>query len=257
MMRAVIIAAGFGSRLSQISDSKPLTKVRGVPLIEWSIRQARSSGIEQFTVVTGHQAKRLEQELALIATRIGIDIDTVRVSDWSKPNGYSVMAGAAAGNTPFLLMMGDHIFASDILERLVKEPLNDCGVVLAVDRRLSHALIDPEDATWVETDKGASIRAIGKHIKFYDAVDCGAFLASGELADAIAEAIASGAPGSLSDGMQRLADKGRARTMDIGESWWIDVDDPRSLAQAEAQMPAQIDRAFAGAQVENVKAQAG
>ena len=33
--------------------------------------------------------------------------------------------------------------------------------------------------------------------------------------------------------MQRLADAGRAATMDIGEAWWIDVDDPRAHAIAE------------------------
>jgi len=260
-MRAVIIAAGFGSRLNPISDSKPLVKVRGVPLIEWSIRQAKCAGIAHFTVVTGHQAARLEQELVRIASRLGVEIDAVRVADWSRPNGYSVMAGAAAnaeaGVAPFLLMMADHIFGSDILANLVRQPLDDCGAVLAVDRRLSNPLVDPQDATWVETGESASIQAIGKHITQYDAVDCGAFLANSELADAIARAIASGAPGSLSDGMQCLADRGRARVMDIGESWWIDVDDPRSLGQAEAQMPAHIHRGSGAAMADDARGQAG
>ncbi|RZI39150.1 nucleotidyl transferase, partial [Herbaspirillum sp. HC18] len=33
-MDAVIIAAGYGSRLASLSPSKPLTPVCGVPLIE-------------------------------------------------------------------------------------------------------------------------------------------------------------------------------------------------------------------------------
>lgn len=256
-MRAVIIAAGFGSRLSDISDCKPLAKVRGLALIEWSIRQAKRAGITQFTVVTGHQATRLEQELSRIAPRLGVEIDAVRVDDWSRPNGFSVMAGAAAENAPFLLMMADHIFASDILERLTRQPLDQCGVVLAVDRRVDHPLIDPEDATWVETGECASIRAIGKRITRYNAADCGAFLASAELVDAIEQAIATGAAGSLSDGMQWLADRGRARAMDIGESWWIDVDDPRSHYQAETQMPAEIDAGAGEVQDTQAREQAG
>jgi hypothetical protein len=40
--------------------------------------------------------------------------------------------------------------------------------------------------------------------------------------------------------MQRLADQGRAATMDIGASWWLDVDDPRAHALAEAEAPAQL-----------------
>ena len=55
------------------------------------------------------------------------------------------------------------------------------------------------------------------------------------LEQAIGAAIAEGKAGSLSEGMQRLADAGRAATMDIGSAWWLDVDDPRAHALAEEQ----------------------
>ncbi len=239
-MRALILAAGFGSRLSERSVSKPLAKVRGKSLIELSIQQAIRAGVTSFTVVTGHQAARLEQELAQIAAKLAVPIAPVRAEDWSLPNGYSVMAGAQHCDAPFLLMMADHIFASDILERLILQPLDNCDAVLAVDRRTTYPLIDAEDATWVKSDASGAIRAIGKTITTYDAVDCGAFLANQNLSAAIKQAIAQGKPGSLSDGMQMLADQGRARVMDIGESWWLDVDDPASQDLAEAQMPVDI-----------------
>jgi len=55
-MDAVIIAAGYGSRLASLSPSKPLTPVCGVPLIEIGIRQAMSAGVTRVVVVTGHKA---------------------------------------------------------------------------------------------------------------------------------------------------------------------------------------------------------
>ena len=55
-MDALIIAAGFGSRLRDLSDSKPLTPVAGVPLIELGVRQAHAAGAGRVTVVTGHEA---------------------------------------------------------------------------------------------------------------------------------------------------------------------------------------------------------
>ncbi|HEY6869166.1 MAG TPA: hypothetical protein VI199_05350, partial [Novosphingobium sp.] len=64
---------------------------------------------------------------------------------------------------------------------------------------------------------------------------------------AIAAAIAGGAAGSLSDGMQRLADDGRAATMEIGGAWWMDVDDPRAHALAEQLAPRHLAEWFAGA----------
>lgn len=243
-MDAVIIAAGFGSRLRDLSDSKPLTPVAGVPLIELGVRQAHSAGAQRIVVVTGHEAARVEAFLADLSRRSGIAIVTARVDDWSRPNGYSVIAGAAQvaalGGRDFLLMMADHIFSGEILTRLAQQGAASRGVTLAIDRQIDSPLIDPDDATWVETTADGRIRAIGKTISTYDAVDCGAFLATPELPAAIAEAIAAGKSGSLSDGMQRLADQGRAATMEIGTAWWMDVDDPRAHALAEAEAPVQL-----------------
>lgn len=235
-MDALIIAAGFGSRLRELSESKPLTPVAGVPMLELGVRQARKAGVERVVVVTGHQAIEIEKFLPALSDRVGIPVISERVLHWSTPNGHSVMAGAARISGDYLLMMADHIFADGILERLARQGTKSRGVTLAIDRRLDNPLIDPEDATWVKTDADGRIEAIGKTITDYDAIDCGAFLATPELAAAIRAAIASGAAGSLSEGMQRLADAGRAATMDIGDAWWIDVDDPRAHALAEEEL---------------------
>ena len=245
-MDALIIAAGYGSRLADISPSKPLTPVCGVPLIEIGIRQAMIAGVTRVVVVTGHRAELVEMALAGIAARLGIEVVPVRLSDWSTPNGHSVMAGATRCEGDYLLMMADHMFEADILARLLAEGAPDRGVTLAIDRRIDNPLVDPDDATWVRMDDAGRIRAIGKTITPYDAVDCGAFLATPELAAAIREAIAAGKPGSLSDGMQVLADKGRAATMDIEDAWWMDVDDPRAHALAEELAPWHLSQSLAG-----------
>jgi 1L-myo-inositol 1-phosphate cytidylyltransferase len=243
-MDALIIAAGYGSRLSSLSPSKPLTPIAGVPLIELGVRQARAAGAQRVVVVTGHEADRLEASLPGISARAGIAIDAERIADWSKPNGFSVMAGAARISGDYLLMMADHIFSAEILAGLARQGSPDRGVTLGIDYRIDSPLVDPDDATWVKHDRDGRIEAIGKTIPEYDAVDCGAFLATPELARAIAAAAALGKPGSLSDGMQLLADQGRAWTMNIGDAWWIDVDDPRALALAEAQAPAELPELY-------------
>jgi 1L-myo-inositol 1-phosphate cytidylyltransferase len=239
-MDALIIAAGFGSRLREVSESKPLTPVAGIALLELGARQAAAAGAERVVVVTGHRADEVEAFLPGLSQRAGVPVVPARVDDWSKPNGFSVMAGADQIDGDYLLMMADHIFTSEILAQLAQKGSETRGVTLGIDRRITSPLIDPDDATWVETDERGFIRAIGKTIPTYDAVDVGAFLATPELGRAIAAAIADGKSGSLSDGMQRLADAGRAATMDIGEAWWLDVDDPRAHILAEAEAPAQL-----------------
>lgn len=243
-MDALIIAAGFGSRLSSLSPSKPLTSIAGVPLIELGVRQAKAAGARRVVVVTGHEADRLEAALPAISIRAEIAIEAERVADWSKPNGFSVMAGAARISGDYLLMMADHIFSAGILTGLAAQGAPQRGVTLGIDYRVESPLVDPDDATWVKHDADGRIVAIGKTLTDYDAVDCGAFLATPELAEAIRAAVDEGKSGSLSDGMQRLADEGRAWTMDIGSAWWIDVDDPRALALAEAQTPTELPEIY-------------
>ena len=250
-MDALIIAAGYGSRLREISDSKPLTPVAGMPLLELGVRQAVAAGVERVVVVTGHQAVEIEKFLPVLSARVGIPVVSERVLHWSTPNGYSVIAGAERiakmGGGDYLLMMADHIFEASILTRLVKTGTKSRGVTLAIDRRIDSPLVDPDDATWVKLDADARIEVIGKSLPEYDAVDCGAFLATPELAAAIKAAIAVGKEGSLSDGMQRIADAGRAATMDIGQAWWLDVDDVRAHALAEAEAPRHLPEIYATA----------
>jgi choline kinase len=244
-MDALIIAAGYGSRLRDIADSKPLAPIAGVPLLELGVRQARAAGVERVVVVTGHHAIEIEKFLPSLSARVGIPVVSERLQHWSTPNGYSVIAGAARIEGDYLLMMADHIFSPGILDRLARTGTKSRGVTLAIDRRTDNPLVDPDDATWVKTDADGRIEVIGKNIPEYDAVDCGAFLATPELARAIQTAITQGKSGSLSDGMQLLADAGRAATMDIGQAWWMDVDDPRAHALAEAEAPARLKEIYA------------
>jgi 1L-myo-inositol 1-phosphate cytidylyltransferase len=224
-MNCLIIAAGHGSRLRAISPSKPLTPVAGVPLIEHVIRAAAAGGASAFTIVTGHEATRLE---AFLATLADFSIRTVRVADWDLPNGHSVLAGAAAIAGDYLLAMSDHLFDPAIVRRLIAAPA--AALTLAVDRDLAGPLLDLDDATKVETGAGGAIVRIGKTLETYDAIDTGLFRATSGLAAAI------GAGGSLSEGVQRLADAGRAATIDVTGLRWLDVDDAAALARAEAML---------------------
>ena len=224
-MDCLIIAAGHGRRLRAVSPSKPLTPVAGVPLIERVIRAAAAGGAGRFVVVTGHEAERLEAFLATLPFAIA----PVRVADWDLPNGHSVLTGATRISGDYLLMMADHLFDPAIVRALIAAPA--APLTLAVDRDLAGPLLDMDDATKVETGPGGAILRIGKQLDHYDAIDTGLFRAT----PALAEAIGAGG-GSLSEGVQRLADRREAMTLDVTGLFWLDVDDPAALARAETQL---------------------
>lgn len=231
-MHALIVAAGYGSRLRAVSPSKPLTPVAGVPLIERVLLAAHDGGATGFTVVTGHEGEALERHLALAANRYGLPIRCVATGDWSRPNGFSVLSGAdVIGPGRHLLMMADHLFEPSLVAHAIAAPA--AALTLAVDRRLDNPLVDLDDVTRVRT-AGDRIVAIGKHLPDYDCFDCGVFAVDGRFHAALRDSIAAGGSGSISAGVETLAATGDAAVVDIGNAWWLDVDDPRALEQAEA-----------------------
>ncbi len=236
-MHALIVAAGYGSRLREVSPSKPLTLVNGIPLIERVLRAAIAGGVSGVTVVTGHEADRLERHLALAAATLGVPIRCIRTGDWSLPNGHSVLTGAdAIGAHRHLLMMADHLIDPALVARVAAAP--DAALTLGIDRRLDNPLVDLDDVTRVRTD-GDRIVAIGKQLPDYDCYDTGVFAVDARFHDALRASIAAGGAGSISAGVEALAAQGAARVVDIGNAWWLDVDDPRALTQAEAAVSAQ------------------
>lgn len=64
-MRAIILAAGRGTRISKHIDNTPkcLVPVYGVPLIRYTVDLLRSKGIHEIAVVTGYGAELVEKVL--------------------------------------------------------------------------------------------------------------------------------------------------------------------------------------------------
>lgn len=232
-MQGLIIAAGQGTRLRGVAPSKPLAEVGGAPLIEHVARAAVAGGVNELVVVTGYRPEPLEAFLGQMGARLRIDLRTVRNPDWPGANGLSVLAAAPFLTGDFALLMSDHLFDPAILAGVIAERPPGAALTLAVDRRIDNPQLDLDDATKVELD-GERIVRIGKTLNAYGAVDTGIFVAGPALFEALDRALAEGGTGSLSEGVQRLADRGLAAAWDCGDRWWLDVDDEAAFAKAQA-----------------------
>lgn len=233
-MKCLIIAAGQGSRLRSIAASKPLARIAGLPLIEHVVRRAADGGATEFVVVTGYEPEPLEAFLGGLADRSGVPIQIVRNDDWTRPNGVSVLAAQAHLDSDFVLLMSDHLFDPEILSDMIAADRSGAALTLGADHEVDNPLLDLDDATKIELGEGGRIRRIGKILAHYDAIDTGIFIATPALPDALRSSLAAGGTGSLSEGVQALADSGCAFTHDIGGRWWLDVDDEAAFAKAEA-----------------------
>lgn len=235
-MQALILAAGKGTRLSALGPSKPLIPLHGRPLVFHVIERLEKAGAEEFVVVTGHEAETVEAALRDYVEETGLEIRTVRNPEFEEPNGLSVAAARGCMDGPFLLCMCDHLMGPSIIRELAAELVPSGQLVLAVDRRLDNPDVDLDDVTRVRTE-GGRIVDIGKGLADFDAFDIGLFLADAALMDAVEAVREAGEAPSLSAAVRRMAAAGYAHVYDIGDRFWIDVDDERAYRLAEERIP--------------------
>ena len=234
-MKCLIIAAGRGTRLSSRGDSKPLIPLLGLSLIERVILTAKKSGLTDFYVVTGYNGEKVRQYLDRFSQSRNINITHITNEEWENGNGISVLKAKKLLNENFILLMGDHIFDESMLARLKNERIAGDEVMLAVDYNIeTNRLVDVDDVTRVLVEDNM-ISDIGKNIKKYNAYDTGIFLCSPAIFSAIEESLDND-DSSLSGGIRVLAGKGKAKTFDIKDDYWIDVDDEKTYKLAEKKL---------------------
>jgi choline kinase len=240
-LKALIIAAGQGQRLSGLCASKPLLPVCRQPLIDWVIGGLQKTGIKEVIVVTGHNRERLEEHLRTAFPPGEVSLTLLYNDQWQKENGLSVVRARPLIKEPFFLLMSDHIFDPAILDLLQRAELKQDEIILAVDSRVkNHPYADLNDVTRVKVENG-KIKNIGKGLEDYNAFDTGVFLCQPVLFEALEESQKRAGDFSLSAGVRILAARGQARAADIGGRFWIDVDDPKALDRAESFLKTGVD----------------
>lgn len=232
---AVILAAGRGVRLRAGGEElpKPLREVAGKTLLERAITTLARAGMRRVIVVVGYMGEKIREAIATNArlSALGISIELAQSLGEDKAHGASVLAVEGLIDGPFLLAMCDHVYDVELASAAASADMSQASLWLCVDRRLDE-IYDMDDATKVKTD-GDHILEINKQLPVFDAVDCGVFAVGLPLLTALRSLWDATGDASLSDGVLLLAERGQARTIDIGTAFWQDVDTPGALARAE------------------------
>lgn len=109
-MKAVILAAGKGTRMGQLTRDmpKPMIPVAGKPVIEHIIRHIMRAGVTEFVVVTRYLGEKIEDYLG-DGAEIGARIEYVRQSERYGTGAALLMAREMAGSEPVIMTYGDII----------------------------------------------------------------------------------------------------------------------------------------------------
>jgi 1L-myo-inositol 1-phosphate cytidylyltransferase len=227
---AVILMAGSGSRLVAGGHvlPKPLIQIAGRAVFSYMVDALQRPEIETVHVVTGRNSEALVGGLKPLIPA-GMKLNPIHNPEWKKQNGISVLTAKPHLQSPFLLVMGDHLFGPLIVDLAIRE--SDPSVLnVAVDRKID-TIFDLDDAMKIKTS-GDRVTAIGKDLKDYDAIDTGLFVCPPDIFDYLEKA-KRGDDCSLADGVRAMAGDGKVRAIDIGDAWWQDIDTPEMLAEAE------------------------
>lgn len=155
-MKAIILAAGLGSRLMPETKEKPkcLVEIDGESLLETQIRVLRSRGIHDIVIVAGHCANQLES----LSDQLIIN-EEYKTSNmvWSLNRAMSAISGEV------LISYGDIVYSGAILDAILADesPIR-VGLDLDWLTYWEHRFSDPvSDAETLTVDENLIIQEIG------------------------------------------------------------------------------------------------
>lgn len=240
-MKAVILAAGVGSRLAPLTHDRPkvLVEILGKSFLFRQLDRLTSAGIpsRDVVVVGGYRIDRLREELR----RGGYACEVV-VNDRYEPwnNFYSLLvARAALDGQDFLQLDGDVVLDGELLPRVLAAPGE---AVLAVDCR-----DELDEETMKVQLEGGRVAAIAKPL---DPARCaGEYIgvtklsaaAAREVFDELAKFPAEGLTHEYYEhAFHRLSSSGRVPfgIVDVHDCTVLEIDNVEDLRRAEALLQA-------------------
>ena len=164
-MKAIILAAGQGTRLRPLTDDKPkcLVELAGKPLLEHQLATLRAGGVDDIHIVGGYRADQLQ--------RPGI---TLHINEcFAETNMVTTLFAAEAvmtGERDLIIAYGDIVYEPRVLAALQAV---DAPITLAVDREWRRywaaRMDDPlSDAETLKLTDGDRVVELGKKPQSYE-----------------------------------------------------------------------------------------
>ena len=161
-MQAIILAAGMGKRLKELTqnNTKCMVKVNGVTLIERMLHQIEKQNVSRIVIVIGYEGQKLIDYISTLGIKTPIEYVNNPIYDKTN-NIYSLsLAKDWLCKEDTLLFESDLIFEDSVLDALISDPRDTLALVDKYESWM--------DGTCVKLSSDDSIEAFvpGKKFKF-------------------------------------------------------------------------------------------
>ncbi len=164
-MKAIILAAGMGSRIRPLTDNCPkcLLKVGGKTILEMMLSHIQSCGINEVIFVLGYLQDQVRDYVK--TTFPELDATYLLNDDYATTNtGYSLMlALREAKGCAFVKFDADVVFDEEILRRLIDSKHENC---LCIDKNIQ---LDAEEIK-VTVEGANKVVKVSKSVRPIDAI---------------------------------------------------------------------------------------
>ena len=118
-MKAVILAAGEGTRLEPLTNvrPKPMLPVANKPLLEYVIESLKEAGINDLVLVVGYESERIQNYFG-DGDAWNVDISYVFQSP-QLGTGHAISQAKSVVGSPFLVLNGDRIVNPDAIQCVI------------------------------------------------------------------------------------------------------------------------------------------
>jgi bifunctional UDP-N-acetylglucosamine pyrophosphorylase/glucosamine-1-phosphate N-acetyltransferase len=132
-MKAIILAAGRSERLKPFTETraKPMIRVAGRPMLEYSLRGLASAGVTDVFVVVHHKGETLSSHFEH-GSRFGLSIEYVRQDPLDGIGAAVRRCEKLIGADPFLLIYGDVLATGNPYNQIIGQYTETGGAVAAL-----------------------------------------------------------------------------------------------------------------------------
>lgn len=223
-MKAVILAAGKGTRMLPLTEDKPkvLVEVNGKPFLSYVIENLKKAGFDEFGIVVGYLGEKIKE----FCQSEGIEA-TFIVQSEQKGTGHALLqARDFCGSDNFVMLNGDNLFSVDDLKAVNN------------DDEFSY-VVGKEEDNWQQygvfvVENGMLVKVVEKPAEFVsNLINIGLYKFTSEIWEALDKIeLSSRGEYELTCAIDLLAQEGKVKFLKLHD-YWLDLGSKEDIGKIE------------------------